>query len=126
MTYIYRHQDVPTTDPSGTYRPATNITQTELDLQGAKGVYQHFHRPCNDHTRYLVVASPTDRAAYRDMPRMLPPPWDGQMSTVKRPGSAPHTRPHSASATPTKQKINIGDATLLDNMTTLTGKPRKP
>lgn len=26
-------------------------------LQGAKGVYSHFHRPFNDHSRYLAVAS---------------------------------------------------------------------
>lgn len=124
MTYMYNHEDIPhNTNTPGTYRPSSNLSQTELDLQGARGVYQHFHKPHNDHTRYLTVASPTDRAAYRDLPRKLPPPWDGQVSTAKRPTSAPPSRPGYAS--PTKHKVDIGNATLLDNMTTLTGEHNK-
>ena len=62
---------------TGTYRPSSQLTATEIDLQAGKGIYQHFHAPFNDHSRFLTCASPADRAAYRDLPRMAPPPWDG-------------------------------------------------
>ena len=80
MTYMY-NQPHPGAASIGTssvkpYRPATQMSQTEHDLAGAKGVDQHFQSPCNDHNRFLAVVPECERAAYRDIRRMLPPPFD--------------------------------------------------
>jgi hypothetical protein len=58
------------------YRPATQLTQTDLDLAGGKGVCQHFQAPCNDHNRFLCSVPEFDRSAYRDIKRMQQPPFD--------------------------------------------------
>ncbi|PNW86258.1 hypothetical protein CHLRE_02g079005v5 [Chlamydomonas reinhardtii] len=135
MTYITNHNTPlgPATPGRSTspYRPATGLTHTDLQLQGAKGVYSHFHRPFNDHSRYLAVASETDRAAYRDAPRLAPPPWDGSppgQDRSQRPFTAPgsgrrYGSPGGYAGADVGAAVDVGEATLLDNMTTRTGAP---
>ncbi|KAG2491500.1 hypothetical protein HYH03_010077 [Edaphochlamys debaryana] len=137
MTYIFNHNQGLPPSPyhdSQPYRPATGLTHTELQLESSRGVYQHFHRPFNDHSRFLAVATPVEKAACRDTPRLAPPPWDGSTqewdrASGRRPGSAPASgrrRTGSAGgspAGPTGQPLELGGATLLDNMTTQTGVP---
>jgi hypothetical protein len=38
----------------GPYQPATQMSQAEQALRDGRGVYEHFHVPCNDHNRFLV------------------------------------------------------------------------
>ncbi|GFR49505.1 hypothetical protein Agub_g11543 [Astrephomene gubernaculifera] len=90
------------------YHPNTTIPESDQQLDGSRGVYQHFHRPFNDHSRFLITASPQARAAYRDSPRLAPPPWDGSTldadpatttTAPRRPSSAPPGgRPSAVSA----------------------------
>eukprot|EP00967_Tisochrysis_lutea_P079115 scaffold108081_cov16-Tisochrysis_lutea.AAC.1 len=35
------------------YHPMTHMSQHEMDLRAAKGVYEHFHVPWNTSNRYL-------------------------------------------------------------------------
>ncbi|GLC33745.1 hypothetical protein PLESTB_000111300 [Pleodorina starrii] len=147
MSYITRHhQEVQHPSPhrsSSPFRPLSGLTYTDQQLQGSRSVYPHFHRPFNDHSRYLAVASGADRGVYRDLPRLPPPPWDGtnpadDTAAPRRPLSAPPPTggrgnsgdsssgsPHggvSGGATP-NLRLDLRGVTLTDNMTTPTGRP---
>ena len=46
------------------------------NLQFARGVYDHFHAPTNDHNRFLAAVHDEFKQAYRPLERMAPPPFD--------------------------------------------------
>lgn len=78
LSYIYNHLS-PTADPPSIgrpYQPSSQLSRTELDLEGARGVYEHFHTPWNQHNRFLVAVPDTDKYAYRDLERRAPHPFD--------------------------------------------------
>ncbi|GIL68463.1 hypothetical protein Vafri_21739 [Volvox africanus] len=146
MSYITRHHaEVQHPSPQRTsppFRPFSGLTYTDQQLQGSRTVYPHFHRPFNDHSRYLAVASGVDRSVYRDLPRLPPPPWDGSMDFEegdqqqygegsRRPVSAPGTGPPAPSGISMRQqqaasptlRLDLRCITLADNMITSTGRP---
>ncbi|KAF5832209.1 hypothetical protein DUNSADRAFT_11993 [Dunaliella salina] len=58
------------------YQPLSHMSQHEMDLRAAKGVYEHFHVPWNTNSKYLSSVNKADLAACRDIPRRTPPPFD--------------------------------------------------
>ncbi|GIM12949.1 hypothetical protein Vretimale_16143 [Volvox reticuliferus] len=145
MSYITRHhaevQHPSQQRASSPFRPFSGLTYTDQQLQGSRAVYPHFHRPFNDHSRYLAVASGVDRSVYRDLPRLPPPPWDGSMDAEesdrqqygggpRRPVSAPPpdrvgsniSMQQQQAASPTL-RLDLRGITLADNMVTTTGRP---
>lgn len=74
------------------YQPSSNLTNVELDMEGAKGVYQHFHSPRNDHNRFMAGQTKEEiEAATLHRERMPPPPFDNGRPSI-RPASAPGSR----------------------------------
>lgn len=54
--------------------PVHCLTQTDLQLENAKGIMQHFHAPANSHNRFLASLTQQERAILRDFER--PPPYN--------------------------------------------------
>ncbi|GFH27729.1 uncharacterized protein HaLaN_26101 [Haematococcus lacustris] len=46
----------PSNSRSPAYQPTTQLSSTELELQGARGTYDHFHAPWNQHNKFLASA----------------------------------------------------------------------
>ncbi|KAJ9521455.1 hypothetical protein QJQ45_008759 [Haematococcus lacustris] len=115
----------PPSSRSPAYQPTTQLSSTELELQGARGTYDHFHAPWNQHNKFLASARASDRAAYRDIPRMPPPPFDKSGRSSMRPASAPRPRTAGSSSPgrPAPRPLGAAPTSLLDNMVTFTGAP---
>ena len=77
------------------YQPSSNLSYVELDMEGAKGIYEHFHSPQsgNQHNRFMAGATKADiEASTLHRERMPPPPFDQSGRPSIRPASAPGTR----------------------------------
>ncbi|MEW5315569.1 MAG: hypothetical protein WDW38_006989 [Sanguina aurantia] len=81
-------------------QPATNMSKFEGDLSHARSNYEHFHMPNNESNRFLSSAAPTDRAAYRDIPRKAPYPHTA--GTSARPSSAQNSPAASRDSSPAR------------------------
>lgn len=100
MTYLHsqnhpgvENQRATATATSKPYQPSTNLSNVELDMEGAKGIYQHFHSPRNDHNRFMAGSTKEDiEASTLHRERMPPPPFDMSGRPSIRPASAPGTR----------------------------------
>ncbi|GAX73160.1 hypothetical protein CEUSTIGMA_g613.t1 [Chlamydomonas eustigma] len=141
MTYMYEHpqpgaNSAGSLRSSSTYRPTTHLSQTYLDMQGGRSIYQHFHAPWNQHNKFLAEAKEVDRSSYRDIRRMPPPPFDNPEQPSVRPSSADNTKSKSLTSSMqgahqypyTKEdELRVQEAlqsnTLASHLVTRTGAP---
>ena len=96
LSYIFNlptpHSNGPVPRPRP-HQPASQLTCAELELQGKRGVYEHFHAPYNDYNRFLAKHHWIEGSGltatvphYIDRERMPPHPWD-QVSGGHWPGA---------------------------------------
>lgn len=89
-----------------TIAPATNLPHGTVEEEGWRGIHSHFHKPTNEHNRFMANVPERDRIYYRNIERPSPYNVGATMRTMRlehqlqQQGLRPSTAPGDISTSP--------------------------